>query len=131
MFSMALILACWYNVYPTIALLAYDFRRKTKDFALETEYLVVDSAKEKETCEPLIQRGLLGPELACQFQRPIWQMSLRRIAASCMLLWSGIINLPWRFCIKPCFSLGEHNQAQVGRRASLTYYRVFSMYNTI
>lgn len=33
-----LILACWYNVYPTMALLAYDFRRKTKALALETEY---------------------------------------------------------------------------------------------
>ncbi|KAJ5823941.1 hypothetical protein N7447_006281 [Penicillium robsamsonii] len=26
-----LIFACWYNVYPTMALLAYDFKRKTKD----------------------------------------------------------------------------------------------------
>jgi len=26
-----LISACWHNVYPTMALPAYDFKRKTKD----------------------------------------------------------------------------------------------------
>ncbi|PGG99673.1 CAMK protein kinase [Helicocarpus griseus UAMH5409] len=72
-----LISACWYNVNPTMALLAYDFKRKTKALAspLETEYLPIDTVKEKETCEALIQKGLLGPDLARQFQRPVWHTS--------------------------------------------------------
>ena len=98
-----LISACWYNVYPTMALLAYDFRRKTKTLALEPKYPLVDSAKEKETCEMLIQRGLLGPDLARQFQRPAWQIYLRRVVDRCIFLWSSLINLPGRFWIKPCF----------------------------
>lgn len=61
-----LISACWYNVYPTMGLVAYDFKRKTKEIALEPTYDVIAFAKEKETCEALIREGLLGPELASQ-----------------------------------------------------------------
>lgn len=63
-----LISACWHNVYPTIALLAYDFKRKTKDMIWNAEYIFVDSAKETKTCEALVRKGLLGPELALRFQ---------------------------------------------------------------
>lgn len=63
-----LISACWYNVYPTMALLVYDVKRKTKDMALNAEYVVIDSAKETKACEALVRRGLLGPELALHFQ---------------------------------------------------------------
>lgn len=35
-------LGCWYNVYPTMALVAYDFERKTKDFASTMEYETTD-----------------------------------------------------------------------------------------
>ena len=63
-----LISACWYNVYPTMALLAYDVKRKTKDMTSNAEYVVIDSAKETKACEALVRRGLLGPELALRFQ---------------------------------------------------------------
>lgn len=63
-----LISACWYNVYPTMALLAYDFKRKTKDIASNTDHIHVDTKKETETCEALVRGGLLGPELAFRFQ---------------------------------------------------------------
>lgn len=63
-----IISACWYNVYPTMALLAYDFKRKTKDIASNTDHIHVDTKKESETCEALVRGGLLGPELALRFQ---------------------------------------------------------------
>ncbi|KAJ0413505.1 kinase domain protein [Aspergillus carlsbadensis] len=62
-----LISACWHNVYPTMALVAYDFKRKAKHIMSDAEYTVIDSAKERETCEALVRRGLLGPELAESF----------------------------------------------------------------
>ncbi|KAL4880300.1 kinase-like domain-containing protein [Aspergillus karnatakaensis] len=63
-----LISACWHNVYPTMALVAYDFKRKTKDMVRDAEDIVIDSEKERETCEALVRKGLLGPELALGFQ---------------------------------------------------------------
>ncbi|KAJ6015817.1 hypothetical protein N7540_010408 [Penicillium herquei] len=46
-----LISTCWYNVYPTMALVAYDFKRKTKHMTGDTEpgYITIDSAKETKT----------------------------------------------------------------------------------
>jgi hypothetical protein len=81
-----LIAPCWYNAYPTMALLAYDFRRKTKDVASDAEHgpSTVDAVKERKACEALIQRGLLGPELARCFQ-PAWQRYLRVVAEKGML----------------------------------------------
>ncbi|KAM5434131.1 hypothetical protein McanMca71_001572 [Microsporum canis] len=49
----SLIFGCWYNVYPTMALVAYDFKRKTKDIALIAEYTTIDRTKETKTCEAL------------------------------------------------------------------------------
>ena len=49
-----LILGCWYNVYPTMALVAYDFKRKTKDIASITEYETIDRTMERKNCEALI-----------------------------------------------------------------------------
>jgi hypothetical protein len=65
-----LISACWYNVYPTMALVAYDFKRKTKDMMRNAKYIVIDSEKETKTCQALVRRGLLGPELALRFSQP-------------------------------------------------------------
>ncbi|KAK9860165.1 hypothetical protein MYU51_010503 [Penicillium brevicompactum] len=48
-----LISACWYNVYPTMALLTYDFKRKTKDIASNAEHMHIDIKKETENCEAL------------------------------------------------------------------------------
>lgn len=69
-----LISACWHNVYPNMALLAYDFRRKTKDISssIKTEIIDIDRSKQRKACETLIQRGLLGPDLAFRFQ-PFWR----------------------------------------------------------
>lgn len=93
-----LISACWYNVYPTMALLAYDCKRKTKDIASVAQHEPTDSAKERKTCEALIQRGLLGPNLALQFQ-PVWQRYLHAIAEKSMFVWQSLVNLPRRFWI--------------------------------
>ncbi|KAJ5621966.1 hypothetical protein N7528_005198 [Penicillium herquei] len=62
----SLISACWYNVYPTMALVAYDFKRKTKHMLGDTEpgYIAIDSVKETKTCQALVRKGLLGSELA-------------------------------------------------------------------
>ena len=81
-----LISACWYNVYPTMALLSYDFKRKTKDMTGNTEYISIDSANETKTCEALIRRGLLGPELALRFQ-PAWRRCLHVIVNRGMFIW--------------------------------------------
>jgi len=81
-----LISACWHNVYPTMALVAYDFKRKTKDMVSNAEYVPIDSAKETKTCEALVRRGLLGPELTLQFQ-PAWRRYLHAIVERSTLIW--------------------------------------------
>ncbi|RMD39473.1 hypothetical protein DV735_g5655, partial [Chaetothyriales sp. CBS 134920] len=59
-----LISACWHNVYPTMALLAYDFKRKTKDMVRHAEPILIDSAKETKTCEALVlKQRLLSPTI--------------------------------------------------------------------
>ena len=88
--------ACWHNVYPTMALLAYDIKRKTKDIAINAEYKIVDFASERKTCETLIQTGLLGPDLAFCFQ-PAWQRYLRVIAGKAMFIWRSLVSLLKRF----------------------------------
>lgn len=94
-----LIFGCWYNVYPTMALVAYDFKRKTKHITSSTEYTFVDRIKERKTCEALIRKGILGPELALRFQ-PLWRKYLH--AARSMFAWFFSIGLrrfqfwPWR-----------------------------------
>lgn len=85
-----LISACWYNVYPSMALLAYDFKRKTKDIASAAEYRTVDYAREKRSCEALLRQGILGPELALRFQMP-WQKYLR--AARDIFTWKSPVDL--------------------------------------
>ncbi|KAI1908895.1 hypothetical protein LOZ61_005308 [Ophidiomyces ophidiicola] len=95
-----LISACWYNVYPTMALLAYDFKRKTKAIALEPVNLLINSTKEKETCEVLIRKGLLGPDLALKFKRPIWQTYLRWVLGSFTSFWTNLVSLSRRFSIE-------------------------------
>lgn len=68
-----LISACWHNVWPTMSLLAYSFKWKTEHIAGSIpEYEVVDRAKEIQNCEALVRKGLLGPELALQYQ-PFWR----------------------------------------------------------
>lgn len=89
-----LISACWYNVYPTIALLAYSFKRKTKDIVLNTEYILIDSAKEAKTCEALVCRGLLGPVLARRFQ-PAWRGYLRGIMKRSIFIWQYFLRKFW------------------------------------
>ena len=86
-----LISACWYNVYPTMALLAYDFKRKTKDMIWNAEYIFIDSAKETKTCEALVRKGLLGPELALRFQ-PAWRRYLHAIVKRSMLIWQCFLQ---------------------------------------
>ncbi|KAM5505900.1 hypothetical protein McaMca56_000548 [Microsporum canis] len=67
-----LISACWYNVYPTMYMVAYDFKRKTKDIGtMPEEYEIIDRTKGRKTSEALVRRGLLGPKLALRFQ-PLW-----------------------------------------------------------
>ena len=89
-----LISACWHNVYPTMALAAYDFKRKTKDIAGSiVEYETIDRAREIKNCEVLIQKGLLGPEIASRYQ-PFWWKYL--LAAKGMLFWKVLIDLPRR-----------------------------------
>ena len=87
-----LISACWHTVYPTMALLAYDCKRKTKDLALDAEYNSIDFARERENCEVLIQRGLLGPDLALRFQ-PVWQRYYRAILGKSTFVWQSLSNL--------------------------------------
>jgi serine/threonine protein kinase len=86
-----LISACWHNVYPTMALLAYDFKRKTKDMIWNAEYIFVDSAKETKTCEALVRKGLLGPELALRFQ-PAWRRYLHAIVQRGMFIWQCFLQ---------------------------------------
>lgn len=90
-----LIASYWYNVYPTMALLAYDFRRKTKDVASDAGHnpSTVDAAEERKACEALIRRGLLGPELARCFQ-PAWQRYLRVVAEKRIPFLQVLAKLP-------------------------------------
>lgn len=86
-----LISACWHNVYPTMALLAYDFKRKTEDMTCNAEYILIDFAKETKTCEALVRRGLLGPDLALRFQ-PAWRRYLHAIVNRSMLIWQCFLQ---------------------------------------
>ncbi|KAJ5378191.1 protein kinase domain protein [Penicillium cataractarum] len=86
-----LVSACWHNVYPTMALLAYDFKRKTEDMIWNAEYIFVDSAKETKTCEALVRKGLLGPELALRFQ-PAWRRYLHVIVKRGMFIWQCFLQ---------------------------------------
>lgn len=81
-----LISACWYNVYPIKALLAYGFKRKTNDMIRNGDCTFIDSAKDINTCEGLVRRGLLGPELAPRFQ-PAWRRYLHSIMYWCRSVW--------------------------------------------
>lgn len=87
-----LISACWHNVWPTMALLAYSFRRKTEHIAGSIpEYEVIDRVKEIKKCEALVRKGILGPELALQCQ-PFWWNCLH--AGKSMFFWKALIDLP-------------------------------------
>lgn len=79
-----------------MALVAYDIKRKTEDIALNAEYESVDLAKERKTCESLIQTGLLGPDLAFYFQ-PAWRRYLRVLAGKAMFIWRSLVSLLKRF----------------------------------
>jgi hypothetical protein len=81
-----LISACWHNVYPTMALLAYDFKRKTKHMMLHAECTLIDPATETRACQALVRRGLLGPELALHFQQA-WRGYLHAIREGSMFIW--------------------------------------------
>jgi hypothetical protein len=83
-----------------VALLAYTFRKRTDESALNAEYIPIESAKERETCEALIQRGLLGPSLALQFQ-PSWKRYLNAIVekTGVRLIWWRLFNLARGFWI--------------------------------
>ncbi|KAI1979540.1 hypothetical protein LOZ53_001839 [Ophidiomyces ophidiicola] len=89
----SLIACCWYNVYPNMALLAYDLKCKTKDIASSTEYAIINRVKETNTCEALIRKGILGPELGLRFQ-PAWKKYL--YAARSVFLWRFLMDLPRR-----------------------------------
>lgn len=95
-----LISACWYNVYPTMALLAYDCKRKTKDIASDAEHSLIDSAMGRTSSEMLIRRGLLGPDLALHFQ-PVWQRYLHVTAEKGMLVWQSLVYILRRFRVWP------------------------------
>ncbi|KAJ5087201.1 hypothetical protein N7456_010817 [Penicillium angulare] len=91
-----LIAACWYNVYPTMHFVAYDFKRKTKDIAAlrPAEYIPIDTAKDTETCKELIRKGLLGPELALRFQ-PSWRVYLYAVFTRSMFIWKSLLQKFW------------------------------------
>lgn len=89
--SDGLISACWHNVYSTMALLAYDFKRKAKDIISNAEYIFIDSAKETKTCEALVRKGLLGPELALRFQ-PAWRRYFCAIGQRGMFIWQCFLQ---------------------------------------
>lgn len=87
-----LIAACWYNVYPTMALVAYDFKHKTRNFALDKEYNATgDSTNKTTACEHLIRRGLLGRQLALRFQ-PAWRRYIRAIIEKSMSIWRYLLQ---------------------------------------
>jgi hypothetical protein len=76
-----------------VVLLAYNFRKRTEESALNAEYIPIESAKERKR-EALIQRGLLGLSLALQFQ-PSWKRYLNAIAekTGVRLIWWRLFNL--------------------------------------
>ncbi|KAM5435160.1 hypothetical protein MferCBS31731_006457 [Microsporum ferrugineum] len=93
--------ACWHNVYPTMYMVAYDFKRKTKDIiSIPEEYKVIDRAKERKTCEALVRKGILGPELALRFQPP-WRRYLHAVKSKSTFVWHFLMGLPRRmwFCL--------------------------------
>ncbi|KAL4967336.1 kinase-like domain-containing protein [Aspergillus stella-maris] len=59
-----LISACWYNVYPTMALVAYDFERKARHIAAHTEYVSIESAKDTKASKHVLMAVLLTQTLA-------------------------------------------------------------------
>jgi hypothetical protein len=83
-----------------VALLAYKFRKRTEELALNAEYIPIESAKERGNCEALIQRGLIGPSLAPQFQ-PSWKRYLNVIVEKTggRLIWWRLFNLAREFWI--------------------------------
>ncbi|KAL3480603.1 kinase domain protein [Aspergillus californicus] len=89
-----LISACWHNVYPTMTLVAYDFKRKTDGFALKAEYTLINSAKEAKTCGALVSKGLLGPELALRFQ-PVWRGYLCGFMKRGVFVWQYFLRKFW------------------------------------
>lgn len=89
-----LISAFWHNVWPTMALLAYSFKWKTEHIAGSIpEYEVINRATEIKNCEALLRKGVLGPELALQYQ-PFWWNCLH--VGKNMFLWKVLIDLPRR-----------------------------------
>ncbi|KAL4955840.1 hypothetical protein BDW69DRAFT_192941 [Aspergillus filifer] len=44
-------IACWHDVYPTMALIAYDIKRKTNDFTLEPEFIGIILMRQRVSCE--------------------------------------------------------------------------------
>ncbi|EEP79781.1 predicted protein [Uncinocarpus reesii 1704] len=59
-----------------MALVAYDFKRTTKDIASIIEYEAINYPKERGACEALLKRGILGPDVALRFQPP-WRKYLQ------------------------------------------------------
>lgn len=100
-----LIEACWYNVFPTMAVLASSCRRRMEeDFdgivdspGRISSAAVVDSLSERRACEKLVRAGLLGPEIAARFQPAWWKWvcgfaeCLRRRLQGC-LTWLGFLG---------------------------------------
>ncbi|EGD92388.1 serine/threonine protein kinase [Trichophyton rubrum D6] len=84
--------ACWHNVYPNMALVAYDIKRKTKDIASPPRNKAIDHLKEKNACIALLQGGLLGPEQALSYQ-PYWQRYLHAVIGRFLYLWKCSFNL--------------------------------------
>ncbi|EGD92423.1 CAMK/CAMKL protein kinase [Trichophyton tonsurans CBS 112818] len=99
-----LIWGCWYNVYPTMALAAYDFKRKTKDIIIasvsvlgrkedEPEAMTInDRTKETRICEGLVRKGILGAELAFRFQ-PLWWRYLHATRSRFISHWRFLMGL--------------------------------------
>ncbi|EEQ35129.1 hypothetical protein McanMca71_001684 [Microsporum canis] len=87
------IFACWHNVFPNMSLAAYTIRHSTEDFALSAEYGTGTMyAKERKTCERLIQNGLLGPEMALRFQ-PFWQRYVQAIIGNAKQFWQSLVSV--------------------------------------
>ncbi|KAJ5734125.1 protein kinase domain protein [Penicillium malachiteum] len=91
-----LISACWYNVYPNMALVAYDFKRKIKHMTgdIEPGYIGIDSAKETKRGQVLVRKGLLGPELALSFQ-PFWRRHLHLFFMRGKSFWQSFLQRFW------------------------------------
>lgn len=74
-----------------MALVAYDFKRKTKDMTRDIENIFINSVKETKTCEALVRKGLLGPELALRFQ-PAWRRYLHASVTRGISIWQFILQ---------------------------------------